>query len=267
MVIYVDVLFVVNFFINYFLLGVTAKFSKFNPKTFRLILASALGALYSLIILVDDINAVALWSSKVAVAVLMLVVAFRYDRVKTFVLSLLIFAFANLLFLGMIIGVCITFSPKSVAIRNSVVYFDVSARSLLMCAFVSYLLALIVVKIHNRRLLKNEIYTLTVFAKGQQVTLYAFLDTGNKLREPFSNTPVIIADKSKVEHLCSGKNIRLIPASTINSQSVLTAFKADKIVIKSSSQQEEVENIYIALSDQLSDQSYSAIINPEILHI
>ncbi len=267
MVIYVDVLFVVNFFINYFLLGVTAKFSKFNPKTFRLILASALGGAYSLIILADNIGVIVLWASKLIVAALMLLVAFSYHRVKSFALSFLIFAFVNLIFLGMIIGVCITFNPQSVAVHNSVVYFDISARGLLFCAFVAYLLSCIVVRIHNRRLLKREIYSITIFANNQQVTLYAFLDTGNKLREPFSDTPVIIADKSKVAHCATNKNIRLIPTSTVNSQSLLTAFKADKVIIKSSTGQEVVENLYIALTDQLNNQSYSAIINPEILHI
>ena len=267
MVIYIDVLFVVNFFVNYFLLGVTARFSKFNPKTLRLIMASALGGIYSFIILLDNVSSFVLWGSKLLVAVLMLLVAFPYHRVKSFVFSLLIFAFANLVFLGMIIGVCITFNPQSVSVHNSVVYFDIGARGLLSCAFVAYLLSCIVVRIHNRRLLKKEIYTVTIFSNNQQATLYAFLDTGNKLREPFSDTPVIIANKTKVSHLATDKNIRLIPTSTVNSQSLLTAFKADRVIIKSSTGQEVVENIYVALSDQLNNQYYSAIINPEILHI
>lgn len=267
MVIYVDVLFIVNFFVNYFLLGVTAKFCKFNPKTSRLILSSVLGGLYSLIILADNIPPIVLYLSKFLVAVVMLLVAFRYYRVKTFLLSFMIFAFANLIFLGLIIGVCITLNPSAVVVNNSVVYFDISARGLLVCSFFAYLLSCVVVRIHNRRLLKKEIYTITVFANSEQVTLYAFLDTGNKLREPFSDTPVIIADKNKVQHLAVDKNIRLIPTSTVNSHSLLTAFKADKVVIKSSSGQEVVENIYIALSEELKSDSYSAILNPEILHI
>ena len=46
-VIYIDVLFVVNFFITFFLLLVTAKFSKRSDKLWRTVLASFIGGIYS----------------------------------------------------------------------------------------------------------------------------------------------------------------------------------------------------------------------------
>ena len=45
-VIYVDVLFIVNFFITFFLLLVTAKLSKRDDKLGRCVLASFIGGLY-----------------------------------------------------------------------------------------------------------------------------------------------------------------------------------------------------------------------------
>ncbi len=55
-VIYVDILFVVNFFITFFLLQVTAKFSKRSEKLWRIVLASFIGGVYSLVILWDSLN-------------------------------------------------------------------------------------------------------------------------------------------------------------------------------------------------------------------
>ncbi len=268
LVIYVDVLFIINFFINYFLLGVCSKFSKINAKTYRLILASLIGGLYSLIILVDNIPAPLIIVSKLLIAVIMLTVAFDFKRLSSFVKTCLVFLFSNLVFLGTIIGVCVLFKPRAVAVKNSIVYFDVSAKLLIGCALVAYLLSCLIIRFYNRKLLKKEIYTITIFADGNKATMYAFLDTGNHLREPFSDSPVIIAKKDKLEGFVNDKNMRLVPTSTVNSTALLTAFRADKITIKSSSQQEEVvNNVYVALSDKINSDSYSAILNADILHI
>ena len=43
-VIYVDVLVAINLFVNYFLLLATAKFFSLSVKRYRILLASALGA-------------------------------------------------------------------------------------------------------------------------------------------------------------------------------------------------------------------------------
>ena len=268
MVIYVDVLFIINFFISYMLLGICAKLSKINIKVSRLMFASFIGGLYSLIILVDNLSPIIVAISKILVVVIMLLIAFKYSRVMLFLKLLFIYAFTNLLFLGVIVGVCLIFNPTNVAVKNSVVYFDLSAKTLIGCALLAYLLACIVIRLYNRKLLTKEIYTITVFANEQQATLYAFLDTGNHLREPFSNYPVIIAKKDKLIGFTNEKNIRLIPTTTVNSTKLLTAFKADKIIIKSPTLSEEVvENVYVALSDNIKSDTYSAILNADILHI
>ena len=56
MVIYVDVLFVVNFFITYLLLISTSFFAKSEIKQYRAVFASVLGGLYSLVIIFDKLN-------------------------------------------------------------------------------------------------------------------------------------------------------------------------------------------------------------------
>lgn len=95
--------------------------------------------------------------------------------------------------------------------------------------------------------------------------MLAFLDTGNKLREPFSNAPVIIVDSSKIS--ADGKNTRLVPVSTVNGVGFLTAFKPDKIILKSAKGEEVIENAYIALSNDVKDENYSAILNYDILSV
>lgn len=220
-----------------------------------------------MIILAPELPFYILLISKIAAAVIIMLIAFKFYRVKSFFLSLFIFLFSNFLFLGIIIGIYTILKSDFIAINNSVVYLDISARGLLICAFVSYLISCLVVRLYNKNLSKNEVYTITIENNSQSVNLFAFADTGNKLREPFSNAGVIIADKSKVESLVDENKVRLIPASTVNDKSLLVSFKPERVIIKSSSTQEVVDNVYIALSDEIKNENFSAILNPEILSI
>lgn len=260
-------LFIINFFINFFLLEITAKLTKKSPKLFRIIISSAIGGAYSLIILADELPNYILILSKILVAGIMLLVAFSYHRVTGFLLTLLIFVFSGFLLLGVIVGIYFVTKSDLIAINNSTVYFDISARMLLASAFFAYLISCLVVRLHNKQLSKKEVYSIEITNNGETVNLYGFVDTGNKLREPFSNSPVIVVQRDKVEAIIGSSQLRFIPASTVGGDALLTAFKPDKVVIKASNKSEVIENAYIALSNDVNAKGFSAVINPEILTV
>ena len=185
MVIYVDVLFVVNFFITYLLLISTSFFAKSEIKQYRAVFASVLGGLYSLVIIFDKLNFLLSAIGKVFASLLIVFVAFGFIRVWTYFKNFIIFYFSNVLFLGVISAICMLFSPKGMTVKNSNVYFDISATQLLVSAFCAYLVTYIIIKITNRTLAKGEIYSLSIFVDNNEYKFYAFADSGNKLREPF----------------------------------------------------------------------------------
>lgn len=229
-------------------------------------MAAVFGGIYSFIMLIDDLPIYITALSKLASTIIILLIAFKFYRVKSFVLSMLCFLFSSLVFLGVIVGICFFTDTDMVTVNNSIVYFNIGAKALLFCAMIAYILSCVVVRLHNKSLAKNEIYTLEIEALGQSVTLFAFADTGNKLKEPFSNAPIIVARRESVEHLVND-NIRLVPTNTVNGKSLLVAFKPDKITLKTAKGSVMIENAYIALSSDISSDSFSAIINPEILSV
>ena len=92
MVIYVDVLFVVNFFITYLLLFATSFLAKSEMKQYRAIIASIAGGLYSLVIICDKLNFLISTLGKIAVSILIVFIAFGFKRflvfLKTFLFSI-----------------------------------------------------------------------------------------------------------------------------------------------------------------------------------
>lgn len=262
MVIYVDVLFVLNFFITYLLLLLTKLFNRKGAKMWRLLLASAFGGLYSLVILAPELNFMITFFGKFSVSVLIVFTSFGFRGIKQFLKNLAIFYFSNLVLLGVVVGLWLVAKPDGIAVKNDVIYFDISASTLLLSGLFAYVTALIIVKIHNSSISKNEIYSLTVYYGDNIVHLYAFADSGNKLREPFSNYPVIIADKEKLPFEAN----RIIPFSTVGGEGSLNAFKPDKVTVSFGKNEITTDRIYIAKSD-VKSKEYSAILNSEILKL
>lgn len=263
MVIYADVLFIINFFITFFLLQLTAKLSKNNDKLWRIVLGSLIGGVYSLVILADDLHFLVSIAGKLAVGALIILVSFRLRGFKNYVKELFVFFLANFMFLGIIIGTWMIFKPKGVLINNSTVYFDISARLLLFSAMLAYLLSVLIIRIYNNKISAKELYRAVVYKNNREYKFFAFADSGNNLKEPFSDYPVIVADKSLFD---SVETERLIPYSTIGNEGVLCAFKPDKVVIKTSRGQTEISDVYVALNNNVRKGEYRGILNPKILN-
>ena len=262
MVVYVDVLFVVNFFITYLLLLFTSLLLKRSGKTVRLLIASAAGGLYSLVILADDLGFLLSAVGKLLVSFLIVLVAFGFKRLTVYLKSVLLFYFSNLLFLGVVMAVQLLFGTSVTAINNSTVYFDISAKVLLVSAFLAYIISVAAIKIYNHTIERKQIYSLTIDKNGTTTHLYAFSDSGNKLKEPFSDYPVIVADKNKLSFDAE----RVVPYNTVGGEGVLQAFKPDKVVISNGRNSFETDRVYIAMST-VDSKEFSAVINPEILNI
>lgn len=233
----------------------------------RLIISSAVGGIYSLIILLDTLPSYIVFATKIISALIMILIAFKFFRVKSLVQTLGVFIFSSFILLGVITGILYITKTSYITVNNSTVYFDVSSKQLIVCAFAAYIISCIVVRLHNRSVSNKEIYTLEIHNEGKTVTLFAFADTGNKLREPFSNYPVIIVRRELAESIVGNSKLRLIPATTVNNSSMLKAFKPDNIIIKGSKKSEVIENAYVAMSEEIRSDSFSAIINPEILSV
>ncbi len=258
--VYADILFVINFFLTYLLLLLTAKISKAPCKSARLLFASFLGGAYSLVIFIDRLNILLSWAGKLLSSALIILAAFGFIRLTLWLKRLLIFWFSSLLFLGVIAGLQLLFKSNAVRLYGGAVYFDISAAALILSALFAYLVSALVIWIYNRTASKNEIYLLKIFKGEDEFALYAFADSGNRLHEPFSGFPVIIVDKEKI----TLEGDRIIPYNTVGGDGMLKAFRPDRVVISAKGKSVETDRVYIALS-VVNEKDFSAILNTELL--
>ncbi len=282
-VIYVDILIAVNLFINYFLLAATSKFLCLKWKTWRLILGETLGAIYSLYILLPEFNLLLSIIIKFFMSFTIIWATFGSKNIKTFVKTLLCFYSVNFAFSGIMFAAWCVFRPNGMAINNGVVYFNISPLMLIFSTLVSYMLIEFINRIIGKKENKTRWCDVNVKLGNKSVVFRAKVDTGNSLREPFSDLPVIVARKSIVSEILPDNmfvnindkskanldvienikyKIRMIPFKTVSGDGLFPAFKPHSVSVAGGPD----KNAYIAVcSNQTLPEETLALINPDLM--
>lgn len=265
-VIYVDVLFLINFFMTVLILLVTSAFAQQRVKTWRLLCGGLIGGVYSLVILADHLPFVLSASGKVLSAAAIVLAVFSWQGAKQYLKNVVVFFISSMVMLGIIIALWFIFEPPGVVIRNESLYFDVSTGVLLFSGVAAYLIACLAVRIYQHAVSKKQLYVLTVKCGSKTAQLTALADTGNKLREPFSGHSVIIAEKSRVFLLSREQPLRIVPFDTLGGRGLMECFRPEQVTVVSKGKSFEIHDVYIALSDMdFSKKPFNAIFNPAIL--
>ncbi len=261
-VIYADVLFILNVYITYALLMLTALFSGLSPKRLRLLLAGVLGGVSSFLILIPDISTALLGALRVVLCLVFCIVAFKYNGIKQSVRQSLIFLCVNFLFAGIMLAIWYFVSPSAVYYNSGVVYFDIDTLSLIIITAVCYFLIKAFGFFTSLRAPKNTLYDVTLRVMGDELQLRGFLDTGNNLKDPFTSSEVIVVTRSAVEKYFpweksiseiigeSKLKIRYLPCSTVSGSKLLPVFKCDKVRIKGISADFSIEGAIVAVCDE-----------------
>ena len=135
LVIYIDVLLVVNLYINYFLVRGTSLMLRRKVSPRRVLLASAVGAVGSLLILVPDLNPILCVLIKIALGIGITFAAFGRQNKIDFLISSLSFLVVSFIFGGAMTALWNIAAPAGIFVRNGTAYFDIPiiAAALFTC--------------------------------------------------------------------------------------------------------------------------------------
>lgn len=255
MCVYVDILIILNTLVNYFILLAVDKVLRIHSKRWRILLGSVVGGLSSLLLFLENLGIV-MTLLKILTAILMTVVTFGIKPVRRLLKSIFLLFAITFLFGGLLFAIYIFFDKDILIYSNGIVYFDIDLTFLIICTVISYAVITVISKITDKKAPKSKEYYVTVENAGKIISCTALMDTGNNLREPFSDYPVIMLDKELFNKLFTEDKIRLIPMSTVNGESVIKAFRPQKLIINNFS----TDKVYIGESiTQLNE--YKMILN------
>lgn len=225
MKIYLDLVMILNFFIDFILLLTVSVTLKRNIKLSKLMLGSFLGGL-SIIVLFFEISNVVLFFIKVAISIVMTLVAFEYRNIKYTLINLLYLYMASIILGGFLYLLNIEFSYKHVGI----IFYNngLSINFIFLIIFSPIILYIYIKQTKNLRNNYSNYYNVEIYLNNKKYKYIGYLDTGNTLKDSLTGKSVILIDKRKI--LFNIKGFRLIPYCGLNGNNMIKVIKIDKLL-------------------------------------
>jgi stage II sporulation protein GA (sporulation sigma-E factor processing peptidase) len=230
-VVYLDVLLLENLIVNFFLLYITAQTLRIYIKLRYMFLAAFLGSLYVLTLIYPVPKIFSSLIFKLIVACLMTIICFRKKDLNLNLKATAIFIIYSM----MLAGLCIFiefYNSKSLTFDGGFINF--SYKYILIAFFISYMVVhRLIIYVKDRKEITKLIYDVEIITGNNAKKVKAFLDTGNELREPATNLPVMLVDKEILEDVkIGGGNKFYIPYKVIDgSKGLLVGFKPTTVNI------------------------------------
>lgn len=279
MYIYADILIITNIYSNFFLLKATAKLTHNAVRNSKCVLAALAGSLFSLVILLPELNTFSLLLVRIVSAAIMVIVAFSGRKTDELYKIGLIFFFISFLFAGTEYAFSLLDNGGRMVFHNSVLYINISLLTLVISTITAYAALLLFRRFIDRSNEFDGDYSVIIINGDKQISLKAVCDTCNNLSDSFTGKPVIICGKKSIEPLFEEKELvgamalkssegihqkwRVIPFSTIDSSGLIPSFRPTGIYIKNNeSGKIKYTEAYIGIVERELDH---AIFNPKII--
>lgn len=243
-IIYVDVLVIINIYINYGLLLLTCLWRRYTPNRMRLLLSALFGGIYSLIIVIPDISDSIVGISRIFALAVMVLLAFGFKSRGLFLKFCLTFLGVNFIFAGVMFMLWYLIAPDNMYFNSGVVYFNIDTLTLVLLTVGAYAVIKVIGLFTKSKAPAGSVYSLGINIDGNSYFCRALYDTGNSLTDPFSGEGVIIVSSdtlgglfedsifTDLESAPTGLKMKLIPVKTVGGTRLLPAFRADSVTVK-----------------------------------
>lgn len=296
MTIYLDIILCENLLMNYIILFATYVIIK--PKTkhpqIRIILSSLIGSVYAVIVYLNILSIYSNIFAKIILSVVMVYVAFNAKNAKTLLKQILIFYLVSFIFGGCTFALIYFIKPENVKMKNGVFVGVYPLKVGLIAGAIAFVTTQIAFKINKSKLNnKNTFFNIQLYYKNQSITVKALLDSGNMLKDPISQAPVIIVERESLSEIIPEKvldyigniiggdetenkqdiqeylsKIRMVPFMSLGKENgMLVGIRLDKIKIETEDIDIQKENIIAGIYEKkfTKDNKYNALIGLNLL--
>lgn len=284
MVIYLDVLILINLYVTYFQILAVAAFTHRKTVWYRKLSAAGIGAVASLSIFIPQEMVLTLTLLKIFLCALIAFVAFGYTGFRAYAVSVLFLMLVSFVFSGLMLCVWLFAAPMKMLFINGTVYFGIDTMTIILSTCAAYGVVRIIRYILDKNGKTDGKYTVIIKNNGRECRLSALADSGNGMVDCFSGLPVIVCrrdmcadvsppaidmieNNSDISEIGTQmiKGVRIKPFSTVGKGGLICMFKAESVVIDDETNEEKYPVnalIGIVIGGR---QEYEAIFNPKIL--
>ncbi|NMA87531.1 MAG: sigma-E processing peptidase SpoIIGA, partial [Tissierellia bacterium] len=200
--IYIEYLLIENFIINFIILYVVARITRTKIYKLRLFISSTIGTIYTLIVYYPSMEFMGKFLIKFAISILMVILAYNPEKLPQFIKQFSTFYLVSFIFAGAIMGIFYILNNNYYLIKFSFSNFIELSRYLIIGIIVAIILLFSILKYYQKRLSReNYLTSIAIGLKDKEVNFIALIDTGNSLKEPITQKPVIIAEYLAIEKI------------------------------------------------------------------
>lgn len=241
---------------NYIIIFSTAIISKSKINYLKIGIASLVAGLYSILNYLWNLGNVGSFLVKFLISILIILIGFDSHKIKTIVKQLILFYLVSFTFGGIAFMLLFLVNPANIVFENGLLVGSYPVKITIVGGIVGFVvIACVSYIIKDRLRTKSMLCDLEIFYKGNYQKLKTMIDTGNLLKEPISQTDVIIVEKNSlrgiisdeildnIDNIIQGKwldskeeiysyKFKVIPFSSLgNDNGLLIGFKPDYIKI------------------------------------
>ncbi|MCI9233466.1 MAG: hypothetical protein HFH08_02565 [Bacilli bacterium] len=238
MKIYLDLIMILNFLFDFFLLMGVSIILRRNVSINRLLKGAFFGGL-SILFLFLNVNSFELFLLKIMISIIMVILTFGFRDIRYTFKNLFYLYSASMILGGFLYYLNVEFSYKQEGI---VFYHNGLSINYIVLLMVSPIILFIYVKqgIYLKNNYSNYYQIDLFFDKNRVLHCNGFLDSGNHLVEPYGHKPIILIDHRKFIYDINEFKMILVPMTTASGTTLLECIHVPVIEIKGVGRRENV---------------------------
>lgn len=298
--VYIDVVFIINFIMDFIVLWLENKFCKKNATIKKLLFGAFIGAIEMCIIVIIPFTNY-LFNLLLGYLISSLSIIYITYRPKKIIelIKLTVIMYVIAIALGGLMFAIYYYSAIGYGMNqllNGKQFNNINLYFFILLIMISVIIFIIFFKTFQKSAnVSKNIFNVKITINKSNINTSALLDTGNNLYDPITNEPVIIGEINMIENLLPKEEfesfkdmvnnmydlsristikealnlkIRCIPYSSLGEENgMLLGIVTDKIIISTEEGPKEYSNVVIAMYNKClsQDNSYNVLLHPNFI--
>ena len=249
--VYIDLLVIQDLIYNYMILISVGMLLNRITNIRKIFLSSVIGTI-PLIFLFLKISSLLNLLISLAFSIIMSIISFTFKDILYTIKNVFYMYMTGIFIAGFIYLININLLPN----------IDNYLLNVIILMILSPIITIIYIKsIKNIKNNYSNYYKVDIYFNTlEKITIAAFLDTGNKLIDPYKHRPIILIKKELIN--IKNKKILLVPYNTVNNNDLLKCIVPEKIYIDTIGFR---NNFLVGLMDEVNIEGVDCILNQKLL--
>lgn len=258
MKIYIDLILLLNFGFDFLLLLSVSLILRRNAPIYKLLLGAFIGSI-SVLTLFIKINSIELFLIKIIISILMTLISFKYKTLKYTIKNILYLYISSIVLGGTLYLLNIELTYKN---QGIIFYKNKMSLNFLILVIISPIIIYIYIKeCKNLKTNYSNYHKVEIKIRGKTIKCNGFLDTGNKIKDPYKKRPIILMniDYKEIEEL----NKIYVPAHTIIGTQLIECVRIQELKVDNDIIKKEV--LLGNINKKIKIDGIDCLLNNEIL--